>query len=179
MSKKKHLHIISAKVWGGGETYIYNLSKFYKSQGNELVLICEKANPKIINRLSLVARVIPFDLSNNKIFANIKKINKIIKDLNISTINYHSGRNSLLSYALTRLSKKPCYFFKHNITKGKSDFYHYTIYKSLTRIVCVSSKVRNEFISQLPLEIVQKTLVIHNAVFEQKQILPLKTKNTK
>lgn len=147
---KHHLHIVSAKTWGGGESYVFNLAKYAINQGDSITIITDSRHPEIGKRFSEICQPIELPLSFGSIVSNVLKINKILQERKISTINYHSGKVALLAVLTGIVSKVPCVFFKHNISKGKNDFYHNFLMKHLAGVICVSKTVKDAVLRGIP-----------------------------
>ena len=44
MKKFKILHVVMAKVWGGGEQYVYDVSKEMQRQGHSVFVLVDESN---------------------------------------------------------------------------------------------------------------------------------------
>ena len=62
MNKIKVLNIVVAKVWGGGEQYVYDISRTMREKGIEVFVAVDKSNLELQKRFSEVATVLCFDL---------------------------------------------------------------------------------------------------------------------
>ena len=149
-SRNHHLHIVSAKQWGGGESYVYNLIKYGLAHGDTISLITDKRFPSIANRFSKLLTPIQLDLSLFHLFKNIGQLSELICDKQITSVNYHSGKVALTAVEAAAKANVPCIFFRHNIGSGKSDFYHRLIYSRLAMVICVSDTVKYSLQMGLP-----------------------------
>lgn len=51
------LHIVYAKVWGGGEQYVYTLCKEEKARGHRNIVVLDKKQKKMMAKFQEVATV--------------------------------------------------------------------------------------------------------------------------
>lgn len=51
------LHIVYAKVWGGGEQYVYNFCREEKRLGHKNMVVFDAAQRQVLGRLQDVADV--------------------------------------------------------------------------------------------------------------------------
>ena len=149
-SRHHHLHIVSAKQWGGGESYVYNLIKYGLEHADPISLITDKRFPNIANRFSKLLTPIQLDLSLFHLFRNIGQLSQLICEKQITSVNYHSGKVALTAVEAATKANVPCIFFRHNIGNGKSDFYHRFIYSRLAMVICVSDTVKHSLQMGLP-----------------------------
>ena len=150
LSKPHHLHIISAKQWGGGESYVYNLIKCGLKHGDSFTLVTDKRFPEVTDRFSELLIPIQLDLRLFNLFRNIDFLAHLIHERHITSVNYHSGKVALTAVEAAAKANVPCIFFRHNIGNGKSDFYHRFIYSRLAMVICVSDTVKHSLQMGLP-----------------------------
>lgn len=163
-NRMHHLHIVSAKTWGGGETYVFNLAKHALKHGESITIITDSRHPEITQRFNEITKPVELHLSLAMIVPNIVKILSLLKKLHISTINYHSGKVALLAVLVGVLSKLPCIFFKHNISKGKNDFYHNFLMRNLAAVICVSKTVKDAVIKGIPKRYSPKVHMVYTGI---------------
>ena len=161
---KHHLHIVSAKTWGGGESYVFNLAKYAIEQGDDITIITDSRYPEIGLRFREITEPVELSFSFYSIVLNIFKFLRLLKNRNVSTINYHSGKVALLAVLTSILSKIPCVFFKHNISRGKNDFYHNFLMKNLAAVVCVSKTVKDAVIEGISEKYVSKIHMVYTGI---------------
>lgn len=163
-TRKHHLHIVSAKIWGGGESYVYNLAKHAIAQGDSITIITDSRHPHIAQRFSDITQPVEMPFSIGFTIPNILRICRIVKSRQISTINYHSGKVALLAVLASILSKAACIFFKHNISKGKDDFYHNFLMKYLAGVICVSKTVKDAVDNGIPVVYRPKVHLVYTGI---------------
>ena len=164
LNRNHHLHIVSAKQWGGGETYVYNLIKYSLKHGDSVTLITDKRFPDIAARFSELLIPLQLDFRFFHFFENITKIVQLVIQKRIKTVNYHSGKVALTAVVAAAKANVPCIFFRHNIGKGKSDFYHKFIYKHLAMVICVSDTVKHSLQDGLPTQFHHKLYTLLSGV---------------
>lgn len=131
----KVLHIVCAKVWGGGEQYVFDLATSLKKQNIDSIIAVDTKNITLQDKFKSVGKVIPttlYKLNGLMAFSHLKKV---IQEEGIDIINVHSGKMALLSILLKKSLHIPVVLFKHSATKGKSDSYHKWLITQLDAII--------------------------------------------
>ena len=135
------LNVVGAKVWGGGEQYVYDMcDELHRRQISSFVLV-DKTNQELQNRFASVAEVVTANLYSCKGFLSIGSIVKQMKQHGVDVIQCHSGKYILLCMALKRLTGAKLIFYKHNIVQAKTDIYHRWIQSHVDAFICVSKQV--------------------------------------
>ena len=135
------LNVVGAKVWGGGEQYVYDMcDELHRRQVPSFVLV-DASNRELQERFEQVADVLTGNLYSCKGFTSISSIARKIKEQGITVIQCHSGKYILLCIALKRLTGAKLVFYKHNVVKSKTDLYHRWIQSQVDAFICVSKKV--------------------------------------
>lgn len=143
MKRFKVLHVVMAKVWGGGEEYVYNLCNELCRQGHITFVVVDESNFLMKKRYAEVATVLTGNLYFAAGILSLNEIkNKIIYN-DIDIINCHSGHGAFLCLLLKLLTGKKMVLFKHNALLSKHDIYHKWLIKNTDAIICVSKLVWN------------------------------------
>ena len=136
------LHIVGAKVWGGGEQYVYNICKEARRRGHEPFVIVDKNQSAMRDRFSEVANVYVTVLHGVLGLRAFSDTKKIINEKHIDIINCHSGQFSTLCAFLKKENRNLKYIvFRHNLLPNKNDFYHKWLQKQADAFICVSKAV--------------------------------------
>lgn len=155
------LNVVGAKVWGGGEQYVYDMcDELHRRQVPSFVLI-DASNYELQERFKQVAEVLTGNLYSCKGFTSILSIARQIKEQGITVIQCHSGKYILLCMALKRLTGAKLVFYKHNVVKAKTDIYHRWIQSQVDAFICVSKKVYD---TQIIPSIAGKYHLVYNGV---------------
>ncbi|MBR3603195.1 MAG: glycosyltransferase family 4 protein [Elusimicrobiaceae bacterium] len=137
------LHFVYAKVWGGGEQYVYSLCKEEVKRGHQNFIIIDPKQKQMIEKFTQVATVLPVSLQKLYKFISIKKILGIIDKYNIDILNCHSGTMAPISATVKMLRPSiKLVIYKHNASKNHRDLYHRWIQKKADAFVCVSKLVQ-------------------------------------
>lgn len=135
------LNVVGAKVWGGGEQYVYDMcDELQRRQISSFVLV-DETNQELQQRFISVANVITANLYFCKGFGYILSIVKQMKQHGIDVIQCHSGKYILLCLTLKRLTGAKLIFYKHNVVQAKTDIYHRWIQSHVDAFICVSKQV--------------------------------------
>ena len=155
------LNVVGAKVWGGGEQYVYDMcDELQRRQISSFVLV-DKTNQELQQRFISVANVITANLYSCKGFVSLLSIVKQMKQHGIDVIQCHSGKYILLCLALKRLTDAKLIFYKHNVVQAKIDIYHRWIQSHVDAFICVSKRVYD---AQVIPSISEKYHLVYNGI---------------
>lgn len=137
----KILNVVVAKVWGGGEQYVYDTSKSLAAKGVKVYIAVDKSNKTLQERLGEVAEIITADMYNLAGLKACSSLKRFIEQEHIDIINCHSGHAMPLCLLLKMSTKAKLVCFKHNALQSKRDLYHQWQRKKTDAFVCVSKLV--------------------------------------
>ena len=135
------LNIVGAKVWGGGEQYVYDMCDEFHRRKIESFVLIDESNQEFKERFQPIAGVITGNLYSVKGFRSIQAIAREMNRHQVDVIQCHSGKYILLCIALKKLTGAKLIFYKHNIVAAKHDFYHRWIQSQVDAFICVSKRV--------------------------------------
>lgn len=135
------LNIVSAKIWGGGEQYVYDVSKALGLRGCTMFTAVNKNNELMHRRFSEVSSVFTTRLHTLNGLFSLCALTRFIRENRISHLMIHTGKIAALSILLKKLTGVRLIFVKHNVVANKTDFYHRLIQKNTDRFICVSRLV--------------------------------------
>lgn len=155
------LNVVGAKVWGGGEQYVYDMCDELHRRHIPSFVLVDASNHELQERFEQVADVLTGNLYSCKGFTSISSIARKIKEKGITVIQCHSGKYILLCIALKRLTGAKLVFYKHNVVKAKTDLYHRWIQSQVDAFICVSKKVYD---AQIIPSIASKYHLVYNGI---------------
>lgn len=158
------LNIVMAKVWGGGEQYVYDASKALVSNGNEVYIASDGRNKLLATKYKEIAKVIECNLYSMSGIMSILILFKNIKRNHIQFVQCHSGHAVLLGMALKMLTGVKLIIFKHNALPSKHDCYHKWQRKYVDAYVCVSQLVYDLQIKGLSKNEEKKFHLVYNGI---------------
>lgn len=162
------LNIVIAKVWGGGEQYVYDTARAMKKLGVKVYIAVDKTNTVMQQRFAEAAEVVTFNLySAAGIFA-VNGLAGFIKKQRVDIINCHSGHAMQLCLLLKFLTGAKIVMFKHNALPAKHDFYHTWQRKNTDAFICVSRLVYDLQIKGLNETEKQKYHLVYNGIDTEK-----------
>lgn len=168
MDKLKVLNIVIAKVWGGGEQYVYDTAKEMAKRGVKVYIAVDKTNTSMQQRFAEVAEVVEFNLYPAVGLFALKDLVKFIKNRQVNIINCHSGHAMQLCLLLKMLTDAKLVMFKHNAIRAKHDFYHNWQRKHTDAFICVSKLVYDLQTQGLTNEAKQKFYLVYNGIDTEK-----------
>lgn len=137
------LHIVGAKVWGGGEQYVFDMCDELHRRDVDVSTLIDKRNRSFYDRFITVSKTLVSNLYALQGLPSLYSVAKKIKEEGITSIHCHSGKYILLCIFLKKLTGAKLYFYKHNIIARKSDSYHQWIESQVDGFICVSQCVYN------------------------------------
>ena len=162
------LNIVIAKVWGGGEQYVYDTAKEMTKRGVKVYIAIDKTNTSMQQRFAEVAEVVDFNLYPAAGLLALKDLAKFIKKRQVNIINCHSGHAMQLCLLLKKLTSAKLVMFKHNAICAKHDFYHNWQRKNTDAFICVSKLVYDLQTQGLTDEEKQKFHLVYNGIDTEK-----------
>lgn len=162
------LNIVIAKVWGGGEQYVYDTAKEMGKRGVKVYIAVDKTNIAMQQRFSEVAEIVAFDLYSFAGFFALNGLVKFIKTYQVNIINCHSGHAMQLCLLLKKCTGVKLVMFKHNAIYAKNDFYHKWQRKHTDAFICVSKLVYDLQTQGLTGEEKQKFYLVYNGIDTEK-----------
>lgn len=138
----KILHLVGAKVWGGGEQYVYNICKEEAKRGHQVFIIVDTRQTNIAKRYEEIATVYLMKLRGIGGLRAFGNIQALIKKEQIHNLNCHSGSLAGLCGLLKQKNGDlQVTIFRHNLLPNKKDYYHLWLQKQADAFICVSKAV--------------------------------------
>lgn len=162
------LNIVIAKVWGGGEQYVYDTAKAMKKLGVKVYIAVDKTNTAMQQRFAEAAEVVTFNLYSAAGLLAVNSLADFIKKQHVDIINCHSGHAMQLCLLLKFLTGAKVVMFKHNALPAKHDFYHNWQRKNTDAFICVSRLVYDLQIQGLTEAEKQKYHLVYNGIDTEK-----------
>lgn len=158
------LNIVMAKVWGGGEQYVYDTSKALISKENKVYIAADSRNKLLTTKYKEITTVIECNLYSIAGLMSALTLLQNIKRNHIQFIQCHSGHALLLCMALKMLTGVRLIVFKHNALPSKHDCYHRWQRKYVDAYVCVSQLVYDLQIKGLSKDEGKKFHLVYNGI---------------
>lgn len=164
MRELKILNIVIAKVWGGGEQYVYDTSKALNKNGCKVYIAVDKSNIAMQKRFAESGMVFGCSLYSLAGLKSLFKLCEFIKKEQIDIINCHSGHAMLLCMLLKFITGVKLVAFKHNVVTAKHDWYHKWQRKHTDAFICVSKLVYDLQTQGLDEQIKRKFHLVYNGI---------------
>ena len=158
------LHIVYAKVWGGGETTALSMCKTLQQSGHNVYVVISGDTNLLKEKFSQVGRLFEVSFSWIRLITCLWTLRRIIKDNKIDVIHTHTGKVLPFVIIANWHMKSKIIAYRHNAIASKRDFIHQLIYKKLDAIVCVSEFVRDCQKKNMPEWFKRKMYVVYNGV---------------
>ena len=168
MRELKILNIVIAKVWGGGEQYVYDTAKEMAKRGAKVYIAVDKTNTLMQQRFAEVAEVVDFNLYTAAGLFALNDLTRFIKKRHVNIINCHSGHAMQLCLLLKKLTSVKLIMFKHNAIRAKHDFYHNWQRKNTDAFICVSKLVYDLQTQDLTEKEKKKFHLVYNGIDTEK-----------
>lgn len=164
----KILNVVSAKVWGGGEQYVYDISCELSRRNIDNFILVDNNSEDIYLKFLEITQVYKSNLNVLHGFLAINNILALIDKFKIDIINVHSGKMVPLFMLIKKLRNVKIVLFKHNSVASKNDIYHKYIRANLDAIVCVSKLVYDLQTMNLCDQDKLKFHLIYNGIYTDK-----------
>ncbi len=181
---KTHIiHIISNKVWGGGERYALDLCNALRDHDYKVTAIIRRKSTAVADQFRAKGiETLTLRLGGAFDVFSAIKLSKILDraaaNCNRVVVHIHNFKDAttvLRAKALaTAKDKIKIVCTRHLISQAKTDRSHITLYNSLDDIIFVSKIAQDEFLLTEPTIDRNKLHVIHNSI-----IAPAPTANNK
>lgn len=168
----KIIHLVSNKVWGGGEQYVLDLATTFAAKGNDVSIVSRNINA-VTHRftdagLPVTTMALKGDID---IISPIKLARLIGKEqpVVLHVHNFKDATTALRARTLSRNSNVRIVMTRHLVKPAKKK----SLYNRLDAMIFVSHLAKNEFMSTSPVIDTAKVHVIHNSIKQ----LPATTDN--
>ena len=159
----KIIHLVSNKVWGGGEQYVLDLATEFASRGNDVAIVSRNINA-VTHRfkeagLPMTTMALKGDID---IISPIKLARLIGKEqpVVLHVHNFKDATTALRARALSRNRNVRIVMTRHLVKAAK----RISLYNKLDAMIFVSHLAKNEFMSTSPVIDASKVHVIHNSI---------------
>lgn len=160
------IHLVSNRVWGGGEQYVYDLCSHLKTDGHQVTVI-HKPYKVLSDRFSeLDIPLYSMPLRGITDLISAVRLSRIIRNGN-SIIHVHNYKDAFTACFARRIAgndKVRIILTRHLVKPGKNSCLYRWLYRQLDSIVFVSALARDRFLSTAPDGIGDKSSVIHNSI---------------
>lgn len=157
------IHLVSNKVWGGGEQYVLDLATAFAAKGNEVTIVSRDIDTVAHRFKEAGLPVTTMALKGAIDIVSPFKLARIIgkeQPVVIHVHNFKDASTAVRARALSRNRDVRIVMTRHLVKAAKRK----SIYNRLDAIVFVSHLAKNEFMSTSPVIDATKIHVIHNSI---------------
>lgn len=158
-------HIISDKVWGGVEQYVYDLAAELRAEGNYIEIVARNRR-QILDRLrelEVPVSILPLkgltDIDSPLRFARLIKKGKNI----IHVHNVKDAATAVLARHISENRNNKIVMTCHEVKKAKRGIIYKKVYRDIDKIIFVSNLAREAFVESRSGIDPQHMTVIHNS----------------
>lgn len=136
------MHIVYAKVWGGGEQYVYNFCKEERRRGYTDVVLVHAGKSGLADKWQEVAVIKPLAMNGIRKFFYWRTYLRLIDIHHIGVLNCHSSTMAPVCLILKLLRPHlKLVMYRHNATPNRKDLYHRYLQYKTDAFICVSKLV--------------------------------------
>lgn len=149
----KICHIISNKVWGGGEQYVYDLCRHLKADGHEVELLV-RPTPAILQKV-------------NTLGVKVSKLSLLnLIRVNADVMHAHNFKDARKAAIAKTLGGKHWRLIvtRHLIHPAKTKWIDSWLYSRIDRLIFVSKLAMDVFLSSFPKIDSSKICVVRNSI---------------
>lgn len=158
-------HIISDKVWGGVEQYVFDLAAELRADGNYIEIV-SKNRRQILDRLhelEVPVSILPLkgltDIDSPLRFARLIKKGKNI----IHVHNAKDATTAVLARHISENKNNRIVMTCHEVKKAKRGIIYKKVYRDIDKLIFVSNLAREAFVESRSGIDPQRITVIHNS----------------
>ena len=166
------IHLVSNKVWGGGEQYVLDLATEFASRGNDVTIVSRNINAVTHRFTDAGLPVTTMALKGDIDLISPIKLARLIgkeQPVVLHVHNFKDATTALRARTLSRNSNVRIVMTRHLVKAAKRK----SLYNRLDAMIFVSHLAKNEFMSTSPVIDTAKVHVIHNCIKQ----LPATTNN--
>lgn len=164
----KHIvHLVSNKVWGGGEQYVYDLCQRLSQDVFPVTVVCRPYSAIYDKLRHLNATVVQMPLKGAVDIVSVWRLARLLCQGEY-VIHAHNFKDALTAAMARRLSgnssRVKLIITRHLVKKGSNNLLYRWLYGQVDKVVFVSELARQEFMLSQPNIAYDKTCVIHNSI---------------
>ncbi len=159
----KIIHLVSNKVWGGGEQYVLDLATEFASKGNDVTIVARNINAVTGRFKDAGLSVTTMALKGATDLISPVRLARLIghgEPVIIHVHNFKDATTALRARTLSRNRNVRIVMTRHLIKPAKRK----SLYNKLDAMIFVSHLAKNEFMSTSPVIDATKVHVIHNSI---------------
>lgn len=159
----KIIHLVSNKVWGGGEQYVLDLATEFASKGNDVTIVARNINAVTGRFKDAGLSVTTMALKGATDLISPVRLARLIgheEPVIIHVHNFKDATTALRARTLSRNRNVRIVMTRHLIKPAKNR----ALYNKLDAMIFVSHLAKNEFMSTSPVIDATKVHVIHNSI---------------
>lgn len=159
----KIIHLVSNKVWGGGEQYVLDLATAFASRGDDVTIVSRNIDAVTHRFKDAGLPVTTMSLKGAiDLISPIRLANHICngEPAIIHVHNFKDAATALRARTLSRNSNVRIVMTRHLVKPAKRK----SLYNKLDAMIFVSQLAKDEFMSTSPVLEPQKAIVVHNSI---------------
>ena len=157
------IHLVSNKVWGGGEQYVLDLATAFAAKGNDVTIVSRNIDTVTRRFKDAGIPVTTMALKGAIDLTSPFKLARFIGKEQPAIIHVHNFKDAttaLRARALSRNGNVRIVMTRHLVKAAK----RISLYSKLDAMIFVSHLAKNEFMSTSPVIDAAKVHVIHNSI---------------
>ena len=157
------IHLVSNKVWGGGEQYVLDLATAFAAKGNEVTIVSRDIDAVTRRFRDAGLPVTTMALKGTIDLVSPFRLARLIgkeQPVVIHVHNFKDATTALRARTLSRNRNISIVMTRHLVKAAKRK----SLYNKLDAMIFVSHLAKNEFMSTSPAIDATKVHVIHNSI---------------
>ena len=157
------IHLVSNKVWGGGEQYVLDLSEELAAKGNKVTIVARNI-PAVTQRFEEASLpVVTMPLKGVLDIISPFKLASMVRNMPEAIIHVHNFKDASTAIRARRISGNKnlrIVLTRHLVKSAKKS----SIYKKIDAMIFVSQLALDKFLSSSPNIGNSKISVVHNSI---------------
>lgn len=177
MKLQKIFHIVSNKVWGGGEQYVYDLCQRQLADGLHIEVFCKPVDSIVQKYRELNVPVHPLRLNGLADVGSAWQMSRIVRQAGPCYIHAHNFKDAFTAAVARKMmgsgAQVRLVMCRHLTRLGKNSLHYRWLYRQLDGILFDSELSRSIFFSTHPSLDERKVCVVHTSVVVPEKVEPV------
>lgn len=172
----KIIHLVSNKVWGGGEQYVLDLATAFAADGNDVTIVSRNFDAVTSRFKEAGLPVITMPLKGTIDLVSPFRLAKMLRGAGKAIIHVHNFKDATVAVRARSISgnkEARVVLTRHLVKPAKS----MSLYRRLDAMIFVSHLAKDEFMSTSPNVDDAKITVVHNSIKQAPATMPPHTDN--
>ena len=172
----KIIHLVSNRVWGGGEQYVLDLATAFAADGNDVTIVSRNFDAVTSRFKEAGLPVTKMPLKGTIDLVSPFRLAKMLRGAGKTIVHVHNFKDATIAVRARSISgnkEARIVLTRHLVKPAKA----MSLYRRLDAMIFVSHLAKDEFMSTAPKVDAAKITVVHNSIKQAPVTMPPHTGN--